>query len=156
ITGAPYFTFDPKLKDWAPSRHPLTRPLKEHLRKMTVADERPNVRTRSYDLVINGVEVGTGSIRNHEVGLQRRVLRMLGMNDEVIEAQFGPLLKAFAFGAPPHAAISLGVARLVAVLLGLGQAQAAIAFPKGTDGGDPLLGSPSPLSSDAVDDLLEG
>ena len=105
-----------------------------------------SVRANAYDLVINGVEAGGGSIRIHDRDLQTKMLKLLGFSDEEAKAQFGFLLDAFEFGAPPHGGIALGFDRLCAILSGQESIRDFIAFPKNNSGRDVMINSPSSIS----------
>jgi aspartyl-tRNA synthetase len=106
-----------------------------------------------YDLVCNGVELGSGSIRIHDPDLQRRVMKQIGLSDEEIERKFGFLLQALDFGAPPHGGIALGLDRLVLLLAGGESLRDVIAFPKTQRAASPMDGSPSPISREQLDEL---
>jgi aspartyl-tRNA synthetase len=103
------------------------------------------VRSQAYDLVLNGWELGSGSVRIHRPDVQRLIFSMLGITDDDAQARFGFLLDAFRYGAPPHAGFAFGIDRLVAVLAGEDNIREVIAFPKTQSGADPLTGAPAPL-----------
>jgi aspartyl-tRNA synthetase len=105
------------------------------------------VRSQSYDLVVNGWELGSGSIRIHRADIQRRVFAALGISDEEAESRFGFLLGAFRYGAPPHGGFAFGIDRLVAVLAGEENIREVIAFPKSQSGADLMSGSPRTISA---------
>jgi aspartyl-tRNA synthetase len=109
--------------------------------------------SRAYDLVLNGVELGSGSIRNSDVKIQRKILRKIGLSDEEIESKFGFLLEALSFGAPPHGGIAIGLDRLVALILGTSDIREVIAFPKTKNGEGLVDKSPSELSAHQLDEL---
>jgi aspartyl-tRNA synthetase len=111
------------------------------------------VRGLAYDLVFNGVELGSGSIRNHDPELQRRILRLLGLDDAEIDQKFGFLLKALASGAPPHGGVAFGVDRLVALFVGAGSLREVIAFPKTTAARALFEGAPTPLDAEGLSEL---
>ena len=117
------------------------------LRQETSTIPRASARA-SYDLVLDGAEIGGGSIRIHQAEVQRRVFELLGIGTEEAQARFGFLLDALRYGAPPHGGIAMGIDRIVAMLAGRDNIREVIAFPKATSGGDPLTGAPAP-----VDDL---
>jgi aspartyl-tRNA synthetase len=125
-----------------------------HPDDLALLDSDP-VRTRgqAYDLVYNGTEFGSGSVRIHEPELQRKVLRILGLTDEEIDRKFGFLLEALAAGAPPHAGIALGMDRIVQRFVGAGSLRDVIAFPKTTAARAIFEGSPSPLGDADLRDL---
>ncbi|MDP2955984.1 MAG: aspartate--tRNA ligase [Longimicrobiales bacterium] len=131
--------------------HPFVMPLAEDLHYL---DSEP-VRTRGhcYDLVYNGTEFGSGSVRIHEPGLQRKILRLLGLSDADIDRKFGFLLEALASGAPPHGGIALGMDRIVQRFVGAGSLRDVVAFPKTTAARALFEGSPSPLTDAELSDL---
>jgi len=134
-----------------PGHHPFVMP---HPDDLELLDSDP-VRTRgqAYDLVYNGTEFGSGSVRIHEPGLQRKILGILGMGDEEIDGKFGFLLEALAAGAPPHGGIALGVDRMVQRFVGAGSLRDVIAFPKTTAARAIFEGSPSPLADADLEEL---
>jgi aspartyl-tRNA synthetase len=111
------------------------------------------VRGAQYDLVLNGVELGSGSLRNHDAALQRAILRTLGMDDARIDESFGWFLEALAYGAPPHGGIGLGFDRLVMLLAGETSIREVIAFPKTSSGGDPMTAAPGPVTAEQMKEL---
>jgi aspartyl-tRNA synthetase len=129
----------------APGHHPFVLPYAEDLELMEA--DPTSVRSLAYDLVYNGSELGSGSLRIHEAGLQRRVLRRLGMSDGEIERKFGFLLEALESGAPPHGGIALGVDRIVKDFLGAGSLRDVIAFPKTTAARALFEGAPTEVSA---------
>ncbi|MGH9180473.1 MAG: amino acid--tRNA ligase-related protein, partial [Acidimicrobiales bacterium] len=118
-------------------------PVPEDLDKLE--DDPLSVRAQAYDLVLNGWELGSGSVRIHRADLQQRVLTLLGIGPEQAQARFGFLLDAFRYGAPPHAGFAFGIDRLVAILAGEDNIREVIAFPKTQSGADPLTGAPAAL-----------
>ncbi len=101
--------------------------------------------SRSYDLVLDGNEIGGGSIRIHTTEVQQRVFEIIGLDEAEANARFGFLLDAFKYGTPPHGGIAMGIDRLVAILAGRDNIREVIAFPKATSGADPLTGAPAPV-----------
>ncbi|HEY1830836.1 MAG TPA: aspartate--tRNA ligase [Acidimicrobiales bacterium] len=126
-----------------PAHHPFTMPVPEDVDKM--ATDPLSVRSQSYDLVLNGWELGSGSVRIHRRDVQAQVFAALGISDEEAEACFGFLLGAFRYGAPPHAGFAVGLDRLVAILAGEDNIREVIAYPKTQSGADLLTGAPTPL-----------
>jgi len=131
--------------------HPFTSPREEDLPLLETHPDR--VRAKAYDLVLNGTEVGGGSIRIHEMGVQRRIFKALGLSDEETEAKFGYFLEALACGAPPHGGIAHGFDRLVMFLAGEESIREVIPFPKTTGAMDLMTGSPSSVDARQLDEL---
>ncbi len=136
---------------WAPAHHMFTMPEAESLGRLET--DPGAVRAQLYDLVCNGVELGSGSIRIHVAELQRRVMRQVGLGDAEIDAKFGFLLQAFEFGAPPHGGIALGVDRLVMLLVGGSSLRDVIAFPKTQRATSPMDGAPSNVDPEQLREL---
>ena len=131
-----------------PAHHPFTMP---HADDLDLIDSDPlKVRSQAYDLVVNGWELGSGSIRIHRPDIQQKIFSAIGLSDEQAQARFGFLLGAFKYGAPPHGGFAFGTDRLAAILAGEENIREVIAFPKTQSGQDPLTGAPAP-----VDDLTE-
>ncbi|MHB1555014.1 MAG: aspartate--tRNA ligase [Acidimicrobiales bacterium] len=134
-----------------PAHHPFTMPHPEDIDRMET--DPLSVRSQAYDLVLNGWELGSGSVRIHRADIQARVFKALGISDEDAEARFGFLTGAFRYGAPPHAGFAFGIDRLVAVLAGEESIREVIAFPKTQSGADPLTGAPKPLPASSLAEL---
>jgi aspartyl-tRNA synthetase len=130
-----------------PAHHPFTMPHLDDLKLLSSGDTADLLRVRSqaYDLVLNGWELGSGSVRIHQPDVQRTIFGLLGISDEEAQAKFGFLLDAFRFGPPPHAGFAFGIDRLVALLVGEENIREVIAFPKTQSGADPLTEAPSSL-----------
>jgi aspartyl-tRNA synthetase len=126
-----------------PAHHPFTRPHPDDIDKLE--SDPMNVRSRAYDLVLNGWELGSGSIRIHEPELQQRVFDLLGIGAEEANRRFGFFLTPFKYGAPPHGGFAFGIDRLVAVLAGEDNIREVIAFPKTQSGTDPMTNAPTPV-----------
>jgi aspartyl-tRNA synthetase len=133
------------------AHHPFTMPHPEDIDRLEA--DPLSVRSQSYDLVLNGWELGSGSIRIHRADIQRRVFSVLGISEEVAEARFGFLLGAFRYGAPPHGGFAFGLDRLVAILSGEENIREVIAFPKTQSGADLMSGSPRPVSPEVLQEL---
>ena len=137
-----------------PAHHPFTMP---HADDVHLLDERGEallaVRSQAYDLVLNGIELGSGSIRIHRPDVQRRIFALLGIGEEEAQAKFGFLLDAFRFGAPPHGGFAFGTDRLTMLLVGESNIREVIAFPKTQSGADPLTNAPSPIDAGHLDEL---
>jgi aspartyl-tRNA synthetase len=131
--------------------HAFTSPLEEDT--PLLESDPLKVRADSYDLVLNGVELGSGSLRVFEPELQRRILRNLGMTDDEITARFGFLLRAYEYGGPPHRGFALGLDRIIALMAGVSSIREVIAFPKTTSAQCPLTGAPSDVSEDQLAEL---
>ena len=131
--------------------HPFTSPKPEDY---GLLDSDPaSVRANAYDMVINGVEVGGGSIRIHDAVLQAKIFKILGFTPEKAQQQFGFLMNAFKFGAPPHGGLAFGLDRLVSLFAGLDSIRDCIAFPKNNAGRDVMLDAPAPLDQKQLDEL---
>jgi len=143
----PMFTFKPEEQRWDAEHHPFTAPATAAGAPATAADmdDPAALLSRSYDLVLDGNEIGGGSIRNHRTDVQSRVFDLIGINEAEAEARFGFLLDALKYGAPPHGGIAFGIDRIVALLAGRDNIREVIAFPKSTSGADPLTGAPAPV-----------
>jgi aspartyl-tRNA synthetase len=130
---------------WTAVHHPFTAPAASHVD--TFADDPADVPARAYDLVLNGAELGGGSIRIHSSDVQRRVFEVIGLTPEQAQEQFGFLLEAFQYGPPPHGGIAFGIDRIAAMISGSESIRDVIAFPKTGGGGDPLTGAPTPITA---------
>jgi len=133
------------------AHHPFTMPHPEDIDRLT--SDPLSVRAQSYDLVLNGWELGSGSIRIHRADIQTKVFEALGISDEEVEARFGFLLGAFKYGAPPHGGFAVGLDRLVAVLAGEENIREVIAFPKTQSGTDLMTGAPRPIAARQMSEL---
>ena len=130
-----------------PAHHPFTMPHPDDLDYLVRGggESLLQVRSQAYDLVMNGWELGSGSVRIHDAAIQKQVFATLGIDDDEAERRFGFLLEAFGYGAPPHAGFAFGIDRLVALLAGEENIREVIAFPKTQSGSDPLTGAPGPV-----------
>lgn len=133
------------------AHHPFTMPHPEDL--ALIETDPLNVRSQAYDLVLNGWELGSGSVRIHRADIQSRIFRALGISDEEAEIRFGFLLGAFRYGAPPHAGFAFGIDRLVAIFAGEDNIREVIAFPKTQSGADLMTGAPKSITERQLRDL---
>ncbi len=137
-----------------PAHHPFTMPHAEDVHLLDQAGEALlEVRSQAYDLVLNGWELGSGSVRIHRADIQQRIFSLLGIDEETAQRKFGFLLDAFRFGAPPHCGFAFGIDRLVALLVGEENIREVIAFPKTQSGADPLTSAPTPIDQRHLDEL---
>ncbi len=151
ITHFPLLEWEQDEKRWTFAHNPFTRPLDEDAPKL---DTDPgSVRSHQYDLVLNGVELASGSIRNHNGDMQRKILGLMGYDDVAQQQQFGLLLSALDFGAPPHGGFGMGLDRLTALLCGEESIREVIAFPKTQKGTDPLSEAPGPVPEKQLKEL---
>jgi aspartyl-tRNA synthetase len=146
LVDPPLFEWSEDEGKWVSAHHPFTAPATDDLSPETA-------KSRGYDLVLNGYEVGGGSIRIHRPDVQHRVFEVLGLTDEEIEEQFGHLLNAFGYGVPPHGGIAMGIDRLVMLMAGKETIRDVTAFPKAQSGADPLTGAPAPASGEQLREL---
>ena len=151
IVDFPLFEWSDEEQRLMATHHPFTMPNPADL---SLLDERPEqVRALAYDFVCNGIEVGGGSIRIHDTKLQERMFKELGFTKERAEEQFGFLMNAFKYGAPPHAGLAFGLDRFVSIMAGLDSIRDCIAFPKNNSGRDVMLDAPSVLDPKQLDEL---
>lgn len=151
VVDFPLLEWDEDSQRYYAMHHPFTSPKPEDI---SLLDTDPGkVRANAYDLVINGVEIGGGSIRIHNRDLQKKMFTILGFSDEDAQAQFGFLMNAFEFGAPPHGGIAFGFDRLCSLFGGSDSIRDYIAFPKNNAGRDVMIDSPSPIKQEQLDEL---
>jgi aspartyl-tRNA synthetase len=143
VVDFPLLEWDENSKRWHAMHHPFTSPKPEDFHLLE--SDPGNVRANAYDLAMNGVELGGGSIRIHNKELQAKMFELLGFSEEQAQAQFGFLMNAFEFGAPPHGGLAFGLDRLVATMGGSESIRDYIAFPKNNSGRDTMIDAPSPL-----------
>ena len=149
IVQFPMFAYSEEEKRWDPEHHPFTAPATAAGEPAGAADldDPGTLLSRSYDLVLDGNEIGGGSIRNHRSDVQQRIFELIGIDEEEAQARFGFLLDALRYGAPPHGGIAFGLDRIVSLLAGRDNIRETIAFPKATSGADPLTGAPAPVDA---------
>ncbi|MGB9793531.1 aspartate--tRNA ligase [Caldisericum exile] len=151
VVNFPFFSYSEEESRYVAEHHPFTMPNPLDLDKLETDKE--NVRAIAYDLVLNGNELGGGSIRIHDPELQKRVFKAIGLSEEEIETRFGFLVRAFSLGAPPHGGIAFGLDRLVWILSKANSLRDVIAFPKTTSGTCPLTDAPSEVDIKQLDEL---
>jgi aspartyl-tRNA synthetase len=151
ITDFPLLEWDEESKRFHAMHHPFTAPKPEHLEMLKT--DPGAVKANAYDLVLNGNEIGGGSIRIHDQQLQSQMFDLLGFSKEEAQAQFGFLMDAFQYGAPPHGGIAFGLDRLVAILGGEETIRDFIAFPKNNAGRDVMIDAPAPLNDEQLNEL---
>ncbi len=152
VTEFPLFKWDAEEKRWVSEHHPFTSVHPDDVAMMDGQDL-SKIRSRAYDLVLNGNEIGSGSIRIHRREIQKKIFDTIGLGADEIESRFGFLLRAFEYGAPPHGGVAYGLDRLVAILTGLDSIRDTIAFPKTQRGGCPLSDAPSSVDAKQLQDL---
>ena len=151
IVDFPLFEWSDEEQRLMATHHPFTMP---HPEDIHLLDEHPEqVRAKAYDFVCNGIEVGGGSLRIHDTQLQEKMFEVLGFTPESAKAQFGFLMNAFKYGAPPHAGLAFGLDRFVSIMAGLDSIRDCIAFPKNNSGRDVMLDAPSFIDQKQLDEL---
>jgi aspartyl-tRNA synthetase len=151
VVDFPLLEYDEELNRYFAKHHPFTSPKPEDI---SLLDTDPGaVRANAYDMVINGVEIGGGSIRIHNSDLQRKMFSVLGFSEAQAQAQFGFLMNAFKYGAPPHGGIAFGLDRFVSIFAGLDSIRDCIAFPKNNSGRDVMIDAPATVAQEQLDEL---
>lgn len=151
VVEMPFFEYDKESGEWLAMHHPFTAPLDECLPYLET--DKANVRAKAYDLVLNGIELSSGSIRITDPVLQNKIFELLGLSDEEAHEKFGYLLDAFKYGAPPHGGMGLGLDRLVMQMLGAESLREVIAFPKVQNASELMTACPAEVPQQALDDL---
>ena len=147
VVNFPLLDWDAEEKKWNAVHHPFTSPRDEDMSNLSNRDQGvlSSLKSKAYDIVLNGYELGGGSIRIHRMDIQQEIFSILGINPEQQKLRFGFLLDALKFGAPPHGGLALGLDRIVMLLRGTSNIRDVIAFPKTQSGADLMCGSPSEL-----------
>lgn len=151
ITEFPFFDWDEDAQTWVAMHHPFTSPMDECLEYLET--DKAQVRAKAYDLVLNGVELSSGSIRITNPDLQKRMFTLLGLSDEEAYAKFGYLTDAFKYGAPPHGGMGIGLDRLVMQMLGCESLRDVVAYPKVQNASEPMTECPAPVDTIQLDEL---
>ena len=151
IDGFPLFKYNADLKRWEMEHHPFTAPQEDDLANFE--KDPGSIISRAYDLVVNGVEIGSGSIRIHRRELQEKIFKIIDLPPDEVKKRFGFLLEAFNYGCPPHGGIAFGLDRMIALLLGKETIRDVIAFPKTQKAICPLTGAPSEVSDAQLKEL---
>src|SRR5262245_22742827 len=151
VTDFPLLEYHEEDRRWYAMHHPFTSPLDEDVDKLE--SDPGAVRAKAYDLVLNGSEIGGGSVRIHDAAMQARIFQRLGISDEEARERFGFFLEALEYGTPPHGGIALGVDRIVAILAGESSIREVIAFPKTANAVDLMAGAPSPVDAKQLREL---
>ncbi|MGC8549586.1 MAG: aspartate--tRNA ligase [Acidobacteriaceae bacterium] len=153
VTDFPFFEWDEETKTWTFAHHPFTSPHEDDLKAGRMESDPEAVRALAYDIVLNGTELGSGSIRIHRQDVQQQIFRALGMSDEEAKERFGFFLEALQYGTPPHGGIALGLDRLVMILAGASSLREVIAFPKTAKAIDLMVDAPTPVSDTQLREL---
>jgi aspartyl-tRNA synthetase len=153
VTDFPMYEWDEEAKLWQAAHHPFTSPHEDDITSGRLTSDKGAVRALAYDIVLNGTELGSGSIRIHRKDVQAEIFRSLGMSDEEQKARFGFFLDALEYGTPPHGGIALGLDRIVMILAGASSLREVIAFPKTAKAIDLMVDAPTPVSDIQLRDL---
>jgi aspartyl-tRNA synthetase len=146
VTDFPMYEWNEETKQWDAAHHPFTSPHEEDIKSGALWSDKGSVRALAYDVVLNGTELGSGSIRIHRKDVQSEIFRTLGMSDEEAHQRFGFFLDALEYGTPPHGGIALGLDRIVMILAGASSLREVIAFPKTAKAIDLMVDAPTPVS----------
>jgi aspartyl-tRNA synthetase len=151
VIDFPMFQYNDEEKRWESEHHPFTAPCAEDLANLEASPDK--VKSRSYDLVLNGMELGSGSIRIHQQELQEKIFKIIGITEEEARKRFGFLLEAFQFGAPPHGGVAFGLDRLLAILSAESSIREVITFPKTSAAYCPLTSAPTEVDNKQLKEL---
>jgi aspartyl-tRNA synthetase len=153
VTDFPMYEWDEEAKTWNAAHHPFTSPHEDDIKSGALFNDKGSVRALAYDIVLNGTELGSGSIRIHRQDVQAEIFRSLGMSDEEAKQRFGFFLDALEYGTPPHGGIALGLDRIVMILAGASSLREVIAFPKTAKAIDLMVDAPSPATEQQMKEL---
>jgi aspartyl-tRNA synthetase len=153
VTDFPMYEWDEETKTWNAAHHPFTSPHEEDIKAGRLTSDKGAVRALAYDIVLNGTELGSGSIRIHRKDVQAEIFRSLGMSDAEAKERFGFFLDALEYGTPPHGGIALGLDRIVMILAGATSLREVIAFPKTAKAIDLMVDAPTPVSEQQLREL---
>ncbi len=153
VTDFPMYEWNEETKTWDAAHHPFTSPHEEDIKSGALVNDKGSVRALAYDIVLNGTELGSGSIRIHRKDVQAEIFRSLGMTDEEAHTRFGFFLDALEYGTPPHGGIALGLDRIVMILAGASSLREVIAFPKTAKAIDLMVDAPTPVSDQQLREL---
>ncbi len=153
VTDFPMYEWDEEAKTWQAAHHPFTSPHEDDITSGRLVNDKGAVRALAYDVVLNGTELGSGSIRIHRKDVQQEIFRSLGMSDEEAKERFGFFLDALEYGTPPHGGIALGLDRIVMILAGATSLREVIAFPKTAKAIDLMVDAPTPVSEQQMREL---
>jgi len=153
VTDFPMFEWEEESQSWVPAHHPFTSPHERDMEKVLAHKDLGSVRALAYDVVMNGTELGSGSIRIHRQDVQRQIFSALGMTEEEAKSRFGFFLEALEYGTPPHGGIALGLDRIVMILAGAESLREVIPFPKTAKAVDMMVDAPTPVSEAQLREL---
>jgi aspartyl-tRNA synthetase len=153
VTDFPMYEWNEETKNWDAAHHPFTSPHEEDIKSGALVNDKGSVRALAYDVVLNGTELGSGSIRIHRKDVQAEIFRSLGMSDEEAHTRFGFFLDALEYGTPPHGGIALGLDRIVMILAGAQSLREVIAFPKTAKAIDLMVDAPTSVSDQQLREL---